>query len=237
MACFGLVAVLGLTGCSAPSTRQHQGSPGGVAIIGVTSGPKLGVGVNGTTLAYDLAGFLMERDGLSILPLPQVQRVVGRDNLDELLQRFGAHGNLDGRDRQRLMAAGLPAARAIIVSVDSDEVRSRETVAEPIPASGGGYLQDRENIVQAVERETRLSAALLDLGSGTTIWQKSYSVMPVSRSSHVSYNGSSFSASLAATLANTMVNGWSIPAAPMAPSLRLNLRTLLREVALTLPQG
>jgi len=206
-------------------------------VVGVAAGAALEVGVNGTTLAHDLAGFLMQRPDLLVSPIPQVQRIIGRDKLAGLLHRFAERGDLDSRDKQRLMAAGLDAQRAIIVSVDSDEIRSREIVAEPIPASGGGYMQDRENIVQSVERETRMSASLMDLRSGKVVWRRSYSITPVTRSSHVSYNGKSFSASLAATLANTMANGWSVPEAPLPPSLRLNLRSLLREVAQSLPAG
>jgi hypothetical protein len=101
--------------------------------------------------------------------------------------------------------------------------------------AAGAKLTDRERIVLATERTTRLSATMIDLRTGAMLWHREYSVSPATEQAMIQYRGSSFSGSLAAVLANTVVNGVRVPDHPAAPPLRLNLRALLREVTRNLP--
>ncbi|MFK7856119.1 MAG: hypothetical protein AB8B79_18535 [Granulosicoccus sp.] len=225
-----------LNACSAPNNSGiNQQSYTGVTVVGVTSKPGVEVAINRHALAREFAELLAQRRQFQVYPAGLLRETVGSSRVDEILNRYARRGQLAQRDLQFLMAAGLTARYAVIARVESDEVKKMPERREAMVGNNGSLLMDRQRVVLASQRSTRVSAVLFDLRTGKSIWNKHYQVDPVTEVASTIYHGNSFSGSLAAAFANTVVNGVSVARQPVAPPLKDSLSSLLAEISRQLP--
>ncbi|MEE9319506.1 MAG: hypothetical protein V3U76_03590 [Granulosicoccus sp.] len=239
-------AVLQQGACASHHPPRTSSSPGSIAVIGVTARDSLGVGLNRSMLNRDFTALLEESERFTVIPASRVKvsmngtttrgAASGEKNYSELIRNYARTGRIAPGDMQRLMAARLPAAMAVIARVESDEVGPLRDESEAVRNRNDSWVTDRQRITRLRDRRTEMSAMMVNLSTGAIVWSRQYRVSPVNRSSYVQYYGSSFSASLAASLANTMVNGVRVPEGPPAPGLQPNIRSLLREVVRNLPE-
>ncbi len=233
--CLLLGCLLSISACSTPPTRSVQNASSGVAVLGVAAKIGLKSTINRNGLASDFTKLLVERAAFPVLPASTVRQYLGATRINDLLNRFAETGRLDNRDLQLLMSAGLPAQRLVVARVEEDYVVNLPARREPVLNRAGDVLADREKKVLATQRVTRISATLIDLREGTQLWNRHFRVDPVAEVATTQYLGSSFSASLAAAFANTMVNGIRVVRYPEPPTLKLSVLSLLREITDNLP--
>jgi hypothetical protein len=223
-----------LVGC-AGTGQSVRTDDVGVAVLGFTERPGVESGVNRAAMGREFGELLEERAGFSVIPHEQVQRKIGAERLAAINARFAERAEFLPTDLQVVMAAGVGARRAVIARLESDAVQGLPPRSESVANRQNGVMKDRERIVLATRRSSRMSVVMFDLQTGRKLWERVYAVEPETSTAYVHYFGSSFSGSLAAALANTMVNGAKLPANPAPPSLRLTLRSLLREAVRNMP--
>ena len=226
-----------VSACSSPGARQGTSAQRGVAVIGVTARNGLEVAVNRNLAAQEFAGRLAEREQFPVLSAVRTRQLLGPQLWEELLAAYARAGELPAAELQALMAARLPVRFALLARLEMDQTRHPPLRREAIYNQDGAMVLDRERHVLATQRITEVSALLIDLRSGSVAWQRNYRVDPVAEIATIHYLGSSFSASLAAAFANTMVNGLRVSSYPDSPPLRLSLQSLLREIASVVPVG
>lgn len=233
LAVFCLIVV---NACSAPNNSgSNQQGYTGVTVVGVTSKRGLEVAINRHSLAREFAELLAQRRQFPVYPSGLLRETVGSSRVDEILDRYARLGQLAQRDLQFLMAAGLTTRYAVIARIEGDEVKKLPERREAMVGNNGSLLMDRQRVVLASQRSTRVSAILFDLRTGRSIWNKHYQVDPVSEVASTVYHSNSFSGSLAAAFANTVVNGISVARQPAAPPLKDSLSSLLAEISRQLP--
>ena len=233
--CLLVGCLLSVSACSVPPTRSLQNASASVAVLGVAAKIGLKSTINRNGLASDFTKLLVERAAFPVLSASTVRQYLGATRIDDLLNRFAETGRLDNRDLQLLMSAGLPAQRLVVARVEEDYVVNLPARREPVHNRAGDVLADREKKVLATQRVTRISATLVDLREGVQLWNRHFRVDPVAEVATTQYLGSSFSASLAAAFANTMVNGIRVVRYPEPPTLKLSVLSLLREITENLP--
>lgn len=233
--CLVLLSLVLLSACTAPSTGRDQLSSSGVTVVGVTAKTGLNAAINRNSLARDFAQFLASRQQFPVISASLLRETIGSKPVDEMLNRYARGGQLAQRDIQLLMAAGLTTPYAVIARVESDVINVLPERRDAMAGSNGTLLIDRQRTIQSTQRITQVSAILFDLRTGTELWNRHYRVDPVSEVASTAYHGSSFSESLAAAFANTVVNGISVSRQPSVPPLTENIRSLLGEIAANLP--
>ena len=231
----GLLVIIQLGACGTSNNRSTQNASAGVAVLGVSAKIGLDTAINRNGLAADFTKLLVERNAFPVLPTTALRQYIGADRVSDILNRYAKTGKLDQRDVQALMAAGLPTTRIVLARVEEDYVVKLPARREVVLNRVGELLADQEKRVLATQRVTRVSATLIDLRDGSEVWNGQYRVDPVAEATTTQYLGSSFSGSLAAAFANTMVNGIRVVRYPPAPTLRLSMISLLREIADNLP--
>lgn len=215
----------------------------GVAVIGVTAANKVDAGSNRAVLARELAQLIEETDRFSVVPAQVVARALSADSREDahsynkVLSNFAQTGRLNAKDISALMQAKLPVPVAVIARIEKNNVVAGKPVEQDLFDRSGKKLTDRKRVVLSTVREMVLKATMVNLHTGMVVWSRTYQATPRSKSFYVQYSGSSFSGSLAATLANTMANGIKMPDGPLPPSHRLTSRSLMREVARSLPRS
>ncbi len=230
MMCVGILA-----SCSTSSSLPLGGDGSGVAVIGVVAKTGLGTAFNKNRVASEFATTLAGRGKFPVLRADSLRQVIGAKRHDQLLKRYADRGSLAQQDVQLLMAAGLPTRHAIILRVEEDLVTKLPVRREAIRNRQGAVLVDREKRILSTQRITTLSAKVINLRNGDERWNQQFRVDPSESLSVTEYLGSSFTGSLAAAFANTLVNGVRIARYPDAPPFRLSLQSLLGEVARSLP--
>jgi len=232
----GLV-LLSSVGCSATSSQSQTASSAslGVAVLGVTAKAGLNTPINRNALAMDFTKLLAERGEFPVLPAATVRQYLGGENVSTLLNRVADTGRLESKDIDLLESIGLPTPRIVLARLEEDYVVKLPSRREAVLNRAGELLVDREKKVLATQRVTRVSATLIDLRNRRQVWHRHFRVDPVAEAATTQYLGSSFSGSLAAAFANTMVNGIRVVRYPDAPTLRLSMQSLLREISDNLP--
>jgi len=178
---------------------------------------------------------LAEQRAFPVLPTAALRQYVGSERLDEILNHYAHSGRLRSTDIRFLAAANLPVSRVVVARVEEDYVVNLPARRESVHNRYGDILVDREKKVLATQRITRVSASLIDLHEREEIWNRHFRVDPIAEAATTQYLGSSFSGSLAAAFANTMVNGVRVVRYPVAPTLRVSMLSLLREISEKLP--
>ncbi|MFK8076647.1 MAG: hypothetical protein AB8B84_08690 [Granulosicoccus sp.] len=231
----GLTCFLTLSACSTPPSQQDRYTSTGVAVLGVAAKNGLKSNINRNALASDFSKLLDERKVFPVIPASTVRQYLGVERVNDMLNRLAENGRLEGRDIQLLMSAGLPAQRLVLARLEEDYVVNLPARREPVLNRDGKVLADREKKVLATQRVTRVSASLIDLIDGSQLWNRHFRVDPVAEAASTQYLGSSFSGSLAAAFANTMVNGIRVVRYPESPTLTLSMLSLLREISASVP--
>jgi hypothetical protein len=231
----GFLFIVQLSACGSTQNLPSQYSNAGIAVLGVSAKTGLETAINRNGLAADFTKLLVERRAFPVLPTATLRQYIGIDRVADMLNRFAKNGRLDPRDIKALMSAGLPTPRIVLARLEEDYVVKLPARREVVLNRVGELLADREKKVLATQRVTRVSATLIDLRNGSEVWNRHFRVDPVAEATTTQYLGSSFSGSLAAAFANTMVNGVRVVRYPPAPTLRLSMISLLREIADNLP--
>lgn len=224
-----------LCACSTPPIQQGRYTSTSVAVLGVAAKSGLKSNINRNALASDFGKLLDERKAFPVMPASTVRQYLGAERVNDILNRFAENGRLENRDIQVLISAGLPVQRIVLARLEEDYVVNLPARREPVLNRNGKVLADREKKVLATQRVTRVSATLLDLRDGSQLWNRHFRVDPVAEAASTQYLGSSFSGSLAAAFANTMVNGIRVVRYPEPPTLTLSMLSLLREISVSLP--
>ena len=68
-------------------------------------------------------------------------------------------------------------------------------------------MNDRVSTTFTRSREHVVTGSVFDLSNGERVWHRSYQANPQTERTYTRYRGSSFAGSVAALLANRMVNG------------------------------
>jgi len=224
------------SGCAGPSAVSRESEAASVTVIGVTRREGVASSLNRGAAALDLVARLRGGERRRVVAGPERARAaLGDEPLTALLRRFAADGQLGGGDLSRLARAPLGTSLALVVRIEGDETSELAPRALPVRDAAGRVLADRFLELRAARRETTLSAELVDLGAGGPLWRRAYTTAPLVRREDVRYRGSSFGGSVAALLANTVVNGPARPDGPAPPSLRATLLTLFDELEGALP--
>lgn len=233
LVCF--LSVTQLSACGSVQNRLSPYSSSGVAVIGVSAKIGLKTDINRNALAADFTDLLVERGAFPVMPAVTARQYLGAERMSDMLNRYSRDGRLDPRDIKALMSAGLPTSRVVLARIEEDFVVQLPARREVVLNQAGELLADREKRVLTTQRVTRASATLIDLRDGAPVWNRQFRVSPVAEATTTRYLGSSFSGSLAAAFANTMVNGIGVARYPPAPALRISMISLLREIAENLP--
>ncbi|MBX2884300.1 MAG: hypothetical protein KTR32_30375 [Granulosicoccus sp.] len=218
-----------------PGPGQH--AEDAIAILGIASSGEFKPKVNHAGLASELAARLAERGDLRLVPATQVRRVIGNSDYSKLTKSFRENGRFSAEEMRTLMAADLRTSRAIILRLESDETEKLPVYRQAVYNQAGVRVVDRERRIYAKRRTTALTARIFDLRSGQLVWYRKYRISPENRSVSRQYLGSSFSGTVAAEVANTVINGFGGDNYPSAPSLNGSLRALIQEVALKIPSS
>ena len=229
-----LAALVG--GCAGAFPEPAAVEATSVAVVGVAR--REGVtGVNRSVAARDLVRRLEEGGRRRVVGPERVREALGAAAYDALLARYARTGLLDERDVRLLAGAPLDTRHALLVRVErDDEVRLADGAA-PRREADGRATRDRVVIERATRRDVGLTALLIDRAGGRVrVERRVYAASPVSRVEGTEYRGSSFSGSVAALLANRLVNGGGASAAPDAPSRRATLEALFEEIERSLPR-
>lgn len=230
-----LICVSLLASCGTLSSRGGGSSSSGIAVIGVVAKTGLGSRFNKNRMAADFAAKLAERGKFPVLRASSLRQIIGAERHEDMLRRYADRGQLARQDVQLLMAAGLPTQHAIILRVDEDYTVNLPVSIQPVLNSAGAVLVDRERRAFSTQRITGISALIVNLRNGKERWSQRFAADPVTVAYRTEYLGSSFTGSLAAAFANTMVNGVSKVGYPNAPSLQLSLESLLDVAAESQP--
>lgn len=225
---------------SACGTQVHTPSEAGapmhsVAILGSTAKIGLKAPVDTSRMSSELAALLAGRKNVTVTSAPSVRTIIGAAPHDEMMAFYARHGFLKAYQVQRLMAANLPASNLLAVRLESDDVERLPLVRQNVFNTSGMQLADREQRTYVTRRITQLSATLLNLSNGRVIWSRQYRVTPETTVTSNHLLGESFSTSVAAAVANTLVHGVRETQHPEPATLTDSLLALLQEVARNAP--
>lgn len=226
-------------GCVSKSPLGQSTVPRSIAVVGVAVAPGVKPGKSQTAMALELQDLIHQNGGYKTLRSSEVGKAMNSAtarSYNALIENYSRNGALHPTDLQALGSARLPVQMALIARVEKNEVKPGELKRLQLRNNAGDILTDRERRVLSTVREMQMQASLINMTSGAVVWSRTYRSTPTTESSYVHYSGSSFSGSLAASLANTMTNGLRVPAGPLPPSNQLTLRSLMREVVRNLPQ-
>ncbi|MFK7993518.1 MAG: hypothetical protein AB8B87_05225 [Granulosicoccus sp.] len=232
-----VVSVIISSACGTPGSSSSETGAWlpGVAVIGSAAKIGLKAPVNASRMSSDLAMLLGQRSDVTVTSLPALREIVGAAPHDEMMAFYARHGRFAPYQIQRLMAANLPASKAIAVRLEADTVERLPLLRENVLNSAGMVLADRERHTYTTRRVTRISATLLNLRNGRVIWTRQYRVSPETALSSDQLMGRSFSSSVAAAVANTLVNGLNETRYPEPVPLLDSVQVLLEEVAYNAP--
>lgn len=209
-----------------------------IAVIGVSQAFSPQEGLNTNRLPNDLAALLAGTGDTKVTSADTVRLAIGGGPYDEIMATYARYAQLTNAQVQRLMAAKLPAARALLVRLESDKIERLPALREDVFDTLGRRLPDRERQVYIVRRTTEMSAQLLDLRSGMVLWSRQYRVTPETRSASSRRVGGDLGASLAENFRNTIVGGAGggrTTQYPAPASLRDSVLALFQEIAYSVP--
>lgn len=206
-----------------------------VVLLGAVQKSGLKAPVSASVMAADIEKLIAGERKVSVTPAATTRQIIGESPHDEMMAFYARNARFAPYQVQRLMAANLPARKALVVRLEADSVLRLPMIREALVDEWGRVIADRERRTYITRRVTQLSASLLDLRNGRVIWTRQYRVSPevVAASNH--HTGESFGASVAAAVANTLVQGIRDTDYPNPPSLGDSVYALLQEVATNAP--
>lgn len=209
------------TGCASyrQETTDTMVVPNSVAVLGVVQREGLKIPVNEYRLASDLEVMLRENQGYAVMPVNQVRLGLGKQRHELLLNRVASYGTLDDSDIRMLKQLNLPTRMAVVLTITGDEVAKMDKERLQLRDNSGKLLNDREHVILSTARSVSMAATLVDLGLGRVRMHNDFTYESVERKRYLEYNGSSFTGTVAAKLANTVANGVRQPVWPDPPGL------------------
>jgi len=207
-------------------------------VVGVTIAPGVESGKNQIAMALELEELIHAGGQYKTLRTTDLARAMDSytpGSYKVMLDNFAGSGALHQQDLIALSSAQLPVQSALILRIEKNEVSPGAPKSVQLRNNVGDILTDRERVVLSTVREMQMRASMINVATGNVFWSRTYRSTPASETSYTHYSGSSFSGSLAASLANTMTNGLRVPEGPLPPSNQLTLRSLMREVVRNLP--
>ena len=224
------------SGCALPPGGiRGLDDPAAVAVIGVSRRENVGEGFNPFVAARDLVERLADGGRRRVLPPERVRAALGDAAWTAVMRRDARGGTLDERDVRLLSDVGLGTRLALIVRLERDRVVELGPRVDAVRDAAGRVWSDRLRVSRTTLRESEISAELIDLAAARSLWRRSFAAEPRTHTETVRYRGSSFSGSVAARLANSVLNGPDSEDAPAPASLRDTLESLFDELARALP--
>lgn len=226
-----------ITACGTRSSvpQVADSSTSGVVVLGVVARSGLKLPLDTAKMSNDLAALLAGRGEVNVTSASTARDIIGAGPHDEMTSFYARHSQFAPYQIQRLMAANLPSSQALMVKLVSDQVEQLPMQRDVVLNANGQQIADRERRTFITQRTTRLAATLIDLRNGRVVWTRQYGVNPTTQISANHQVGTSLSASLAATVANTVVKGLGEASYPGPPALYDSVLALLQEVAYQLP--
>ena len=202
-----------------------------VVVVAIAKKKGLKPGINRNALAQQMAQYIRDEDRYDVPVVGLVSQQLGKEAYNALLDNYTEHGSLSAGDLAALRRADLGARHAVLARLEFDEITPNEPKNERVYNNQGELLTDRMHVVTQTDRTTVVSAMMIDLHNGATVWHNNFKISLNEKTVQTRYSGSSFAGSLTATFANTLANGMRAPEQPKAPSIAKAMRTLLQEVA------
>lgn len=234
-----LLTILLTVGCVSKNPSGQSVVPRSIAVVGVAAASGVKPGKSQSAMALEFQELIQSSGGYKTLRSSEVEKAMDfakSDSYSSMFTHYARTGVLHPTGVQALVNARLPVQYALVARVEKNAVQAGEVKRLQMRNNAGDVLTDRERRVLSTVREMQMQATMINMATGEVFWTRTYRSMPATESSYVHYSGSSFSGSLAASLANTMTNGLRVPKGPLPPSNQLTLRSLMREVVRNLPQ-
>ena len=228
-----VLSALSLLGCSSAPRQSSRADVASVAVLGVTVRDEV-TGFNRAAATRELVTLAGEGGRRVVLPPARVSAALGADRWRALNERHARDGTVGDAGLRALAQARLGTRFALIARIEADKETPGTARYGPARDASGRVLPDRTAQHMTSGREMELSVELIDLDGGEPIYRR-FLAQPRSHRTHTRYFGSSFSGSVAASLANRMVGGE--PRHPPPPSRHETLRALLDEAVRLLPDA
>ncbi len=135
------------------------------------------------------------------------QRILG-DFHSTVVNDYADDGVLRATTRDALRRSQWPARYLFLVYLHEAEDERRAT-SSLVRNRQGELINDRVSTTFIRSREHVVTGSVFDLSSGERVWHRSYQANPQTERTYTRYRGSSFAGSVAALLANRLVNGQS----------------------------
>ena len=206
-----------------------------VVLLGAVQKSGLKAPISSAVMATDLQRLFAGQGGTNVTSVADARQIIGQLPHDEMMAFYARNAFFAPYQVQRLMAANLPARRALAVRLGADVVERLPMRQEALADAQGRLIADRVRRVFVTRRVTQLSATMLDLRNGRVIWSRQYRVSPEAVTASDHRSGESFGASVAAAVANTLVQGIGETDYPPPPILNYSVQRLLQEVVLNAP--
>lgn len=142
----------------------------GIVLVGVTRLSGLNVPFDNKKIARETMQQLSTQHAIESTPPSITRKLVGDGPHDEMMAFYARHGRLASHQIRRLMASDLPGRLAMIIRLESDDVRRL-----PFEFTSGLPPQvnhSRESLRFVTRRTTGLSVRLLDLHNGREVWNR-----------------------------------------------------------------
>ena len=235
--CLLIVVALFVNGCG--TSRSVPGSTiyvdTDVVLLGVVQKSGLKAPVSASAMAADLDRIIAGLGGVAVTSATDTRQIIGASPHDEMLAFYARHGRFAPYQVQRLMAANLPAGKALAVRLESDTVERLPVLRQNLVDQRNRVIADRERQTYVTRRVTQMSASLLDLYNGRTIWTRQYRVSPQSGAAFDLRAGDTFGQSVAAAVENTLLKDLRDADYPAPPPLANSVLALLEKVARNAP--
>ncbi|MBX2837908.1 MAG: hypothetical protein KTR35_13695 [Gammaproteobacteria bacterium] len=230
---FALAMLLSISACQSHHPEPLvPGDQGATVVVGlIAKNPKVKSVINRNSLAQQMAQVIRDESRYQVPVVGLVSQQLGKEAYEHLVVHYSEHGYLSGADLEALRRADLGARYAIFARLEFDQVVEHDAENQQVYNNQGELLTDRMHVVSRTDRTTVISAMMVDVVRGASVWHNNFEVTLDSKNIQTLYSGSSFAGSLAATFTNTLANGIRGPRQPDAPSTAKAMRTLLKEVA------
>jgi len=227
--------------CVSPDGRNSQTridrkiplpSENSIAVVGVTARSGLKLPLNLDLMVGDFEAVLKSRDDFTVFEHDRVRQQLGAGLHDDMMAHYARNGRLAPYQIRTLVEADLPARRAIVVRLDTDNVEELPVRSASVLDETGETVTSRDIIIRSFRRVTTLSAVLVDLRSGQIMWTRRLVESP--EVSHVVTQAEAGAESAAETDSGLESNA-NNETRLQPPELIVSVRSLLSQLVLLIP--
>jgi len=148
---------------------------------------------------------------------------------DALMADYAEDGFLRPATLAAVTDTGLNARYALLVYLH-DSTDQRGALSRTARNRYGELIHDRVSTTYVRAREHVVTGSVFDLNSGQRVWHRSYAAKPATSRTYTRYHGSSFAGSVAALVANRLVNGRQQGVYPNPPPSGETIRGLSNQL-------